>query len=312
MTETNEYTRVEDVLLLNDEERKAFITKERWINYPSAQEVINKLDYLRKYEKGKTRVTSILLVGSPFNGKTSILEKYVEDNPLYDLYKSNPDRDTQKHYDKHHIFGIPALFVNAPNESSESRLFSQILNAVNAAYKDRDSVSRKQYLVEYYMKELNVEMIILDEIHGILNGSPTRQRTVMTAIKNLSNSLKIPIVLAGTKDALRAISVDKQTKDRFRPHYLNKWKLNKEFVNLIATFMSQMPLKKESDILNDKAVREILNQSGGYIGDIIGLLTASCIYAIDTKSERITLKELKECKYKSMSVVEKEENLQEL
>lgn len=306
MAQIKQSSNISEMLKLSDEERIAFISKERWINYPAAEDILKKLDYIRVYEKGKTRVTSILLYGSSNNGKTTILEKYIENNPPYDLYGSNPHKDTQKHYDKHHIFGIPALYIIAPNEASESRLFSQILNSVNAVFKDKDTIARKQYLVEYYMEVLNVEMIIIDEIQGILNGSPTKQRQVMTAIKNLSNAIKIPIVLSGTKDALRAISIDSQTKKRFKPIHLNKWTFNEDLISLVATLISTMPLKKESDILNTKAVQEILKITDGYIGDIVGLLTAASIYAINTKSEKVTLKEIKECGYESMDKLEKE------
>ena len=82
---------------------------------------------------------------------------------------------------------------------------------------------------QYYLDLLNVDMLIIDEIHNILSGSIAKQKQVLNAIKNLSNHLKIPIVLSGTKDALRAVSTDTQISSRFRPIYLKKWKMDKEF-----------------------------------------------------------------------------------
>lgn len=305
-------TEAKEILLKDDTDRIAYIQEDKWINYPLAEEIINILEDIKKYEKNKTRVTSILLVGSSNNGKTSLLEEFMSRNVPYDYYESNPDKLTKQFFDKYNATAIPVLYVIAPSEPSETRLYSVILNNINAAYKERDTVSRKQYLVEYYLKMLNVDMLIIDEIHNILSGSTSKQKQVLNAIKNLSNNLKIPIALSGTKDSLRAISTDTQISSRFRPIYLKKWQMSKEYISLIATFLSTLPLKKESTLLTPNTALEILEISEGYIGDIIGLLKKAAIYAITTKSESITLKEIRECEFNSISNVNKNISFNEL
>ena len=134
----------------------------------------------------------------------------------------------------------------------------------------------------------------------------------MDTIKNLSNQLKIPIVLSGTKDALRAISTNSQISSRFRPMYLTKWKMNKDFITLLATILSMLPLKKKSNILNKNAAELVLEMSEGYIGEIINLLKESAIYAIRTGSEQITIDELKKCDFNSLKNVHKNESLKDI
>ena len=302
MALTNE---AQEIINKTNEERITYISEDRWIHYPQAEEIIQILESIKTYEKNKTRVTSILLVGSSNNGKTSLLEEFMRRNPSYDYYSENSDKLTKEFFDNYNAIGIPALSILAPNEPNESRLYSNILNKIFAPFNERDSVARKQYLVEYYLNLLNVDMLIIDEIHNILSGSVAKQKQVLNAIKNLSNHLKIPIVLSGTKDALRAVSTDTQISSRFRPIYLKKWKMDKEFVSLLATFLKTLPLKKESIILTVNTSMEILEISDGNIGDIVGLLKKAAIYAIKSESERITLKEIKECGYISMSNVNK-------
>ncbi len=302
MALTNE---AQEIINKTNEERITYISEDRWIHYPQAEEIIQTLESIKTYEKNKTRVTSMLLVGSSNNGKTSLLEEFVRRNPSYDYYSENSDKLTKEFFDNYNAIGIPALSILAPNEPNESRLYSNILNKIFAPFNERDSVARKQYLVEYYLNLLNVDMLIIDEIHNILSGSIAKQKQVLNAIKNLSNHLKIPIVLSGTKDALRAVSTDIQISSRFRPIYLKKWKMDKEFVSLLATFLKTLPLKKESTILTVNTSMEILEISDGNIGDIVGLLKKAAIYAIKSESERITLKEIKECGYISMSNVNK-------
>lgn len=294
-----------EILNKSNQERIKYITKDKWINYDRAQVILDKLDSLKTYEKNKTRVTSVLLVGSSNNGKTSLLEEFIRRNPWYDHTQNNNSKLTREFYDKYTSTGIPALYIIAPSEASETRLYSNILNEVLVPFHERDTIARKQYLVEYYLEMMNVDMLIIDEIHNILSGSVAKQKQILNAIKNLSNNLKIPIVLSGTKDALRAVSTDTQIMSRFRPIYLTKWEMNKDYISLLATIISTLPLKKESNILTPNTALEILDISGGYIGDIVALLKQAAIFAIEEKTEKISLQEIRECDYNSLANVHK-------
>ena len=80
----------------------------------------------------------------------------------------------------------------------------------------------------------------------------------------------------------------------------------------MATFLSTLPLKKESQILTHNTAMEILEISDGYIGDVVGLLKEAAIYAIESGSERISLKEIRESNYNSMANVNKVISLNEI
>ena len=292
---------------LTNEERIELLSKDNWIDYPIAQDILNKLDHLLLHEKDKSRITSVLLVGSSNNGKTSLLERFMELHPPYDynIEGGRPDWVKDDFFDDHSGIGMPVLYILAPTEPNESRLYSNILNQINAPFKERDTIARKQYLVEYYLNIFNIEMLIIDEVHNILSGSVVKQKQIMNAIKNLSNILKIPIVLSGIKDALRAIQTDDQIHNRFRPLPLPKWQMNQDYVSLLATIVETLPLRKESDILNPKTAGLILSMSEGYIGEIINIIREAAKYAITSESERVTIKEIQECNYISLSNAEK-------
>ncbi len=294
------------------DERIAYIKQDNWINYPDAQNIIEELEEILKYEQGKNRVTSILLVGSSNNGKTSLLNRLIELHPPFDLFKTNVEKLTKEFFDKYKATGIPVKYIVAPSEPSENRLYTTILDSINAPFKHNESTAKKQYLVEYYLELLNIEMLVIDEIHNVLSGSVARQKQVLNAIKNLSNNLKIPVVLAGTKDALRVISTDMQISSRFRPMYLKKWKMDKDYVSLLATILTTLPFTQDSDILNSKTAYEILTISDGYIGDIVALIKKASIFALKNNRDKLTLKDIKECGYSSMLNARKSISLQDI
>lgn len=289
----------QEMLSKSAEERMDYIAQNTWIDYPNAEFILNQFENLLRFEKNKHRITSHLLVGSTHNGKTSILHRFMELHPAYDLFQDNTSSLTKEFFDQYEATSTPVLYLMAPSEPSESRLYSQILRSMHAPYKEGDSIEKKLSLVEYYLKFLNVEVLIIDEIHNFLSGSTVRQKQVLNAIKNLSNQLQIPILLAGTKDALRAFGSDRQLINRFRPTYIKKWKFDQEYINFLATLLTTIPLKKESDILQAKIRRRILEFSDGCIGDIVALIKHAAIIALENKQEKITEKDIIEAATKA-------------
>ncbi len=302
------------ILNSSDEERIKYINEEYWIDYPIAQNILEKMEDIYNFGYGKTRHISILLVGGSNNGKTSLLKQFLEKHPPYDynIDGEQPDWITDEFFDKYTGIGRPVLYIISPTEPSESRLYSIILEQLNIPYKTRDSLDVKAKLVEYYLKALNVRVLIIDEIHNILNGSPARQKQIMSAIRDLSSKLTMPVILAGVKEALRAVNTEDQISSRYRPEYLTKWKMDKDYISLLATTVSKLPLKKQSTIINKEDAQEILELCNGYIGEIVNLIKAAAIHAIKTRSERVTIKEIKECGFNTLQNIHKTMNLKNI
>lgn len=302
------------ILGSSDEERIKYINEEYWIDYPIAQNILEKMEDIYNFGYGKTRYISILLVGGSNNGKTSLLKQFLEKHPPYDynIDGEQPDWIADDFFDKYTGIGRPVLYVISPTEPSESRLYSIILEQLNIPYKTRDSLDVKAKLVEYYLKALSVRVLVIDEIHNILNGSPARQKQIMSAIRDLSSKLKMPVILAGVKEALRAVNTEDQISSRYRPEYLTKWKMDKDYISLLATTISKLPLKKQSTIINKDDAQEILELCNGYIGEIVNLIKAAAVHAIKTGSERVTIKEIKECGFNTLQNIHKTMNLKDI
>lgn len=302
------------ILGCSNEERIKYINEEYWIDYPIAQNILEKMEDIYNFGYGKTRYISILLVGGSNNGKTSLLKQFLEKHPPYDynIDGEQPDWITDEFFDKYTGIGRPVLYVISPTEPSESRLYSIILEQLNIPYKTRDSLDVKAKLVEYYLKALSVRVLVIDEIHNIINGSPARQKQIMSAIRDLSSKLKMPVILAGVKEALRAVNTEDQISSRYRPEYLTKWKMDKDYISLLATTISKLPLKKQSTIINKNDAQEILELCNGYIEEIVNLIKAAAVYAIKTRSERVTINEIKECGFNTLQNIHKTMNLKDI
>ena len=271
------------VLNSSDEERIQAIKKFKWIGYTSANNILNKMEDCMTYPSNH-RMPNILLVGDSNNGKTALLYRFYASHDPYVC-------------DVTHEVKNPVLLIQAPPEPDERRFYNAILETLFAPSKTSERLDSRQNRVIKLLKRLEVKVLIIDEIHHVLAGSPKKQRVFLNVLKHLSNELKIPLICAGTKLAFNAIQSDHQLSNRFEPNILRRWKNDNEFKRLLLSFERVIPLKKESGLIGDRISSKILSMSDGLIGEVSKILELSSIMAIKDGSERITLKTLDSIDY---------------
>ena len=145
--------------------------------------------------------------------------------------------------------------------------------------------------------QINLRGILIDEIHDILAGNKNKQKQFQCIIRQLGNELKIPIIAAGTKDALNAINLDPQLANRFTTISIPKWKIyylkkakDEPFLRLLTSFERTLPLLKKSDLSNIEIAEKLLSMSEGFIGELVSILGLAIEKAINDGEEKIDLK----------------------
>jgi hypothetical protein len=261
-------------LNLPDSERRMVVEESFWIEYEQAEKIIAFLDDLLHLPK-KDRMPNCLLIGEANNGKTSLLGEFISRYP-------GGVREDGSGVD------LPIIKINVMPDVDESRLYNRILNVLNAPYKDSEKPDRKQYQVLQLCSRLNVRMLVIDEGSDFLMGTPHKQRTALVAVKDLSNTLKIPVVLSSVPKGLNVINSDSQSSSRFEPVELPLWKNDTEFKRLLNAFERSLPLKKPSFLYSEELASKIHRMTDGIIGDVARLLGKAARLAIDSEEERIT------------------------
>jgi len=274
---------VKEIALMNDASRIEFINKNRWIKYPHAEKIIDRLEELLVYPK-ISRMPNMLIVGETNNGKTILVNRF------FNLHQPFVDEKTEK-------LNIPVLYIQAPPVPDEKRFYHKILDALNAPYRYNDKIEQKERQARNILEHVNTKMIIIDEIHNILAGNLSKQRAFLNVIKYLANELQIVIVAVGIKEALNAINTDPQISNRFIPEYLPKWNYSEEYLRLLMSFERLIPLKKQSLLVNDQVSKKILELSEGTIGEISNVISKAAIDAIISKKEKIDIEILKNLNY---------------
>jgi len=269
----------EEVKSRPDEERINFIYKDRFVLYPRASEILEKLKELMNISD-TIRPPSFLLVGPPNNGKTALVTYFCRMHKPYD------DPEGVK---------MSVIYLQAPHKPDVGMFYDSILEKVDPGFRKSDSLSTKFIKIKHYLKELGVKIVIIDEIHNVLAGSKIKQREFMNALKNLMNELKRPFALVGTKDALIATETDYQISSRFPPRVLSTWTYDKNYLSFLHAYEKTLPLKKKSKLIEQKNLTlKILEYSEGYLGEIVSILKELAVLAIKTGKERIDYSLFKE------------------
>lgn len=274
---------VREMLEKSPEEKIFYIQKDRWIPYPRADQILDKLELLLSMPD-KTRAPSMLITGDSHCGKSSLVKHFRDLHPpTDDMYEAT----------------CPVYYLeNCPPEPDEGRLYDEILKDLMIAFRYNDKPAKKMDEVLYQFKEIKVKMIMLDEIGHSISGSPLKQRVFMNSIKSMHNRMHRPIILVGTMEAQYATGSDAQFASRFKTELLPRWEFNDDFLRFLVRLELTLPFRKSSVLADPKLSKLIYDRAeSGCIGDYVDLVSAAAIMAIKAGAERITGKEIKECNF---------------
>ena len=261
------------VMGMPDRDRITFMDEARWVSYPLAKRVLETLHRLME-KPTRPRMQNILIVGDPNNGKTTIVRRFQK---LHGDGYVNDDSEPVK----------PVILTEAPPSADEKSLYISILERFFTQYRATDPVTKLRYQVIHLLRMCHTRILLIDEFHSLLTGTPVKQREVMNAIKLLCNELAIPIVGIGTREAVRVLHTDPQHASRFDVVALPLWDLNEDFQKLLSGFEKTLPLKNPSKLSKPALATALHAVSGGNIGDLHRLLIECAKAAIENGKEQI-------------------------
>ena len=265
---------------LSNEERIAWIRQERWIQYPRAKRILERLAELVNYPP-HDRMPCLVIFGGTGMGKTRVVQKFLRDNRAHFDRKIGRTR-------------VPVVSIQMPPAPIERDLYEEILVAMGGVFAYGTSVTTLRHRIRALARQLEVRMLIIDEIHSLLAGTFREQRIILNAIRFLANDLRIPLVCLGTEEANQALMTDQQLADRFSAAELPAWENDAAFEQLLLSFESILPLRRGSEFRDPKVHQRLLSLTEGVLGRICGLLETAAVEAIRSGEERITITLLKE------------------
>ncbi|THD10071.1 TniB family NTP-binding protein [Metallibacterium scheffleri] len=257
-----------------NEERIRAIQQRTWIGYTRARAIREQLENLLSYPRTH-RMPNLAIIGETNNGKTMLLRSFGR--------RHGPPEDPNVDHTT-----LPVLLLDTPAEPDEGRLYRKMLERLFMTTSNREPVDSMFARLKVVLRHLETRMIILDEFNNAVAGTPVKQRRFLNAIRLMGNELQMPIVAAGTPEALAAIQSDPQLANRFEPIFLPKWKLDAEYARFLVTVEKTFALAKPSRLADPQFAQRLLDLSEGVIGESMEVLRRLAIHAIRSGDECIS------------------------
>jgi len=185
---------------------------------------------------------------------------------------------------------VPVLKVQMPGGPDEARFFGAILEELGYPHMLSDRVAKRQDAAVRMLRETGVSVLVIDELQNLLSGSRLHQRRLLNLLRWLGNELQIPLIAAGTPEALHAIQSDDQLANRFEPVRLPPWRNGEEYRQLLSTLEALLPLRQPSHLAAPALADKILSAAEGILGEVVSIVTRAAVRAVISGTEALTAK----------------------
>jgi hypothetical protein len=258
---------------MTDDLRIRAIRTDRWIGFSRAKLALERLQFLCEHPPS-TRPPGLAIYAHSGMGKTMLVEKFRRTNP--------PTVDTVGGAET-----VPILSISLSSKPSERRVYAQLLSGSGASLRHAMTLVEMEVRALLILKQLKVRVIVIDEVHNLLAGSPREQRVILQLFRHLSNELKASLVFLGIADAREAIAGDTQLSRRLDQMVLPRWKADDEFQSLAIAILRSLPLQRPS-VLSAQSLRTLARATDGITAKVFSMLNELAVEAVRSRKEQIT------------------------
>lgn len=230
---------------------------------PEVKAIHEKIDLLRRVSYVTDGDLNLLLTGESGLGKSEILRRYALKNPRVD----ESDRTR-----------VPVLYICLQSPKTMKALLAEILIGLGdpqggASKSTGISLKRLRDLCDV----CSVEVIILDEAQTLMqNRSAGVLATIADWIRDLSNELRIPIVLVGMPWCRGFVDSYEQLETRFGyRHHLDDYSVTKGFsryIDFVSKYLAALDSENSVDVSCKDLMLRLFAYSSGRLRATTGLL----------------------------------------
>ncbi|MGE0281003.1 MAG: TniB family NTP-binding protein [Rhizobiaceae bacterium] len=263
------------------EERIAYIQAPKWIGHRVALTAHERLAELLS-RPPSLRTRGLMLVGPYANGKTMIAERFAVGH----LRTAEPQR---------------VWVVQTREGAGLAHFYGSILQALRAPTGNSRDVGRKAEQVDYLLDRLKPRILIFDEFHNALRGRARDIEAVLALLRRIGRQFDISPVLIGEVAVYDFVNQTAEMATRFDLHAVPRWQYDEEFLALLDSLESALPLAQASNLSDEPMARTIFQLSEGLIGEIVAIVCAAAIISVRSGEEQISKSGIEALRYVPVS-----------
>lgn len=221
---------------------------------------------------------ALLIVGQSGCGKSTLLKYYLERFP-----RVRSARKTR----------IPVLRVPTPEAPTVKSFSEACLVALGDIAAARGSAAVKTQRIIHFIKECEVDLILVDEFHHFCDSNSQERRRVTDWLKNLLNECNKPIVLFGLPRAISALYANEQLRRRFAsPYYYREFEFKTDeeqalFRGLLQQFQTLTDLPWAFQLSQPEVAMRFHFATNGLIDYVVKILDDLVARFNSSEAERV-------------------------
>ncbi|ENH2496348.1 TniB family NTP-binding protein [Vibrio parahaemolyticus] len=265
------------VKMLHQEVKNIFISDDQ------IDEILADIDECREDSDRISEPECLIVVGDSGSGKTTIIDKYLSDNPRMEANDGSI---------------IPILFTSLPANANPVTASERLLSSMGdpLAFNHGKDPAELMKIVKDLLRECRVELIIIDEFqHMIDRKSKDVLHITADWLKMIIIESKIPVVLFGMPYSTEILRANNQLRGRFESqHHLKPFKV-KDTNELIRykTFLTMLdyalPFSKKSGLASEDLMKRVYVFSKGNMRLIRRLINKAAKFALLENAPCISL-----------------------
>jgi len=230
-----------------------------WVPFPDGVAIIKAMARLiERPDEG--RPMNLAVIAESGFGKSHLLDHFA------DLY---PDQVGQ----------VPArlqvVLFSVTSQCDGRALLRGLLSAIGASFKANDPYDEllRDFTIKASVAE--VGLVVLDEFHNGICSRRDKTISMITAVRDVSNYLRRPIVVGGDTRVKELLRYDKQLMERFEVRELPVWSEKESIKRFLAAFELTLDMPEPSRLGTDSVADLVVSLAGDHMGSIAELVRES-------------------------------------
>lgn len=259
---------------LSPSERRTIVNK-LFVERENLGHIVAAMDKLREKHREGGEMASMLIVGDPGVGKSTLLRRYAEANPVVEIRTSQGVLRTQ-----------PVVYVELDSDTTANMAAELILQAMMGTNAPHGAHVRTRLLPKQ-LELRRTELLIIDEFQHVAETGQklTRNRTA-DWIKGITKKLRIPVVMAGMSTITPIVEdnwqLDTLSLHKFHiPAYDDSPDVMAGFREFLDGIDAQLPFLRRSDLSQTERSSRLHIASGGVLRHLGYVLSEAARNAID-------------------------------
>lgn len=239
-----------------------------YVEHPEVKRIWKRLDknrwILRNGMESDDSPIHIFIEGKSGAGKSQAVKKYLKQNKGYTHVDENGDETDIK----------PVLYMNMPVPFTYKGFYNNILKSMgippSLTQIDVDKIKNQVFQL---LKDLKVEMLIIDELDYLLVRTYVQRRDAMETIKDIANSTDVCLVCVGTNEIETLRTLNTQHIRRYPRTVFNHFQsCNEKFLDFLNEVEKQLGLDPGIELgwgkPNSVFAELLFELTGGLVGFI--------------------------------------------